>query len=324
MRVLTISFAIAALVACTTESDAEYATDVATEMHQALAFDIHDLVEAAETLQEVAPVTTARGWDPQADAVSIQAMKNAWAKARDSYEHVEGAVAPTFPDLDFAIDARYEQYLAKSGADAYAFDGQGVVGLDAIERIVWSDVTPQPAIDFEKTLSGYAPSAFPATEQEAADFKNVLCAKLLADARALEIEWAAQPLDVGAAYAGLISLMTEQEREITLGQSSAEESRYSQRTMDDLRANVDGTEAIYGLFRPWITSKGGGSDADAKIEAGFVALENLYAQVQGDALPDATSADYAALLGTVTTNVDPQQNGSIAFEMTFVKGLLAF
>jgi iron uptake system component EfeO len=302
------------------ESDAEYSNNVASQMHDALTVDIHQLVVSAETLQSAAPLTQGRGWDAQTDFVAIAQMKNEWLRARAAYEHVEGAVAPLFSDLDVALDSRYEEMLA--GGDAYAFDDHGVVGLDAVERIVWSDATPRATITYERTLPGYARAVFPSTEQEAADFKNVLCAKLVADAKALEAGWTARTIDVPTAYGGLISLMLEQEDEITNGEIGAEESRYSQSTLNDLRANVEGVEALYGIFRPWIASKDGGQDADAKIEAGFVALDTLYAGIDGDALPATATSAYTSLLGTVTANVDPSVDGSITSEMTRVGALL--
>jgi iron uptake system component EfeO len=285
-------------------------------MHDALTVDLHSLVVAAQALQDAAPLTQGRGWDAQQDYVAIAQMKNEWIRARAAYEHVEGAVAPLFPEIDFALDSRYEDYLAR-GADAYAFDDVGVVGLDAVERVVWADITPQQTIDFEKMVAGSSPAAFPASEKEAADFKNVLCGKLVADAKALEAAWAMQTLDIGAAYGGLVALMTEQDQELANATSGTEESRYSQSTLNDLRANVEGVEAIYGIFRPWIATKDGGQDADAKIEGGFLALDALYANVQGDALPPAASQEYATLLVGVTANVNP-----ITSEMTRVSALL--
>lgn len=315
-----VSLSCLVLIACG-ESDADYASDVASQMHESLTVDLQQLVTSAQALQQAAPLTQGRGWDAQADFIAIAQMKNEWLRARAAYEHVEGAVGPLFPELDVALDTRYEDQLA--GGDAYAFDDHGVVGLDAIERIVWSDVTPAVTITYESALSGYAPAAFPANEKEAADFKNVLCAKLVADARALEAAWNARSVDVTTAYGGLVALMTEQQHEIANAKVGAEESRYSQSTLNDLRANVEGVEALYGIFRPWIRGKDGGQDADAKIEAGFVTLDALYASIDGDALPSSASDAYASLLGTVTMNVDPTRDGSITSEMTRMGALLA-
>jgi hypothetical protein len=47
----------------------------------------------------------ARGWDGNLDSNAIQATQAAWQKARTAYEHIEGALAPIFPEIDFSIDA---------------------------------------------------------------------------------------------------------------------------------------------------------------------------------------------------------------------------
>jgi iron uptake system component EfeO len=243
------------------------------------------LAVATVDLQLAAPTHQGRGWDARQDAAAIESMKSAWIRARGAYEHVEGAVSQQNPDLDFALDARYDQYLARTGPDSSLFDDQGVTGMDAVERILWSDTSPASTLAYEKTLVGYVPAAFPATEQEAADFKNRLCAKLASDSMALEQAWSAQTIDLVQAFAGLVALIKEQQDEVDRAAQGAEESRYSQRTMEDLRANVDGTQAIYGLFRPWITSKPGGGDSDAKIESGIDQVQALYGAVPGSAVP---------------------------------------
>ena len=45
--------------------------------------------------------------------------------------------------------------------DLDLFDGQGVTGVHAIERILWADQTRAEVIDFEKPIKGYKAAAFP-------------------------------------------------------------------------------------------------------------------------------------------------------------------
>jgi iron uptake system component EfeO len=147
------------------DDDAQRAR-VEKEMKQWLVVKIRDFHAAARDLQKAAPVTPGRGWDKQADAEAIQAMKDAWGRAREAYELVEGAVAPLFPESDTATDARYDDFLTTLGAagDPRPFDAEGIVGVHAIERILWADSIPAATVEFEKGLPGYRPAAFPATE----------------------------------------------------------------------------------------------------------------------------------------------------------------
>jgi iron uptake system component EfeO len=261
------------------------------------------------------------------DAAAITAMKAAWIKARQGYERTEGALAPIFPDVDFSIDARYDDFLidAAGAVDTDAFDGAGVTGMHAIERILYSATIPAHVLEFEMTLDGYTAPAFPATEAEAAEFKTGLCAKLVEDADALRDQWAgASNYDLGAAYSGLVGLMNEQKEKVNKAASSEEESRYSQRTLADLRDNLGGSKNVYAIFQPWILSKDGGAQIDADVLAGFAKLDALYGAIDGDFIPqppatwsseDPTPADQASDFGKlyigVRAAVDPNTDGSV-------------
>ncbi len=220
--------------------------------------------------------------------------------------------------------------------DPYLFDDVGMVGLDAVERILWADSIPQGVVDYEMTLGGYRAAAFPATEQEATDFKTKLCARLVADATSLLQGWTGATLDVGGAYDGLVSLVAEQREELDRATTNSMESRYSQRTMDDLRANLEGVEDMYGLFRPWLATKAGGSEIDGDIEALFARVDALYAGVNGDALPpppptwSATNPSiedlqtaYGQLYEGLAQTTDPARPGTLVSRMNAAATLLA-
>jgi iron uptake system component EfeO len=128
--------------------------------------------------------------------------------------------------------------------------------------------------------------------------------------------------------------MNEQQEKVNKAASGEEESRYSQRTMADLRSNLDGTTKIYELFRPWLQSKpaaGGmpsGADVDASVTAGFADLKTFYASVPGDAIPqppatwsaeNPSAADlqtpFGQLYEKIHHAVDPKTDGSLVVEM---------
>jgi iron uptake system component EfeO len=311
---------------------------VARAMQQSLTVRLTTLRDAATALQMAAPTPAGRGWDKNLDAAAFTAMKTAWISARDAYEHVEGATAPIFGDLDVSLDERYDGFLAKLGpaGDPDPFDGAGVTGMHAIERILYADVVPMSVVTFEMSLPGYAPAAWPATEADAAQFKSGLAGKLVTDAQALLEGWTQQKdkVDISGSFTGLVGLMNEQQEKVNNAANGEEESRYSQRTMADLRSNLDGTTAIYALFRGWLESKPAtatmfaGSDIDAAITAGFGKLDTLYTAVPGEAIPqppatwsaeNPSAADlqtpFGQLYQGIHQAVDPKTDGSLVVEM---------
>lgn len=210
-----------------------------------------------------------------------------------------------------------------------------------------SNLTPERVVQFESTLLGDVPAAFPASETESSDFKHRLCAKLVSDTQELHDTWqAASNYDLDAAFQGLIALMNEQREKVDKASTNEEESRYSQTTLQDLRNNLAGTRDFYALFKPWLRSKAGqaGSDSaldgiavDAQIETGFQSLDTLYSEVPDDAVP-ATPADWSSANPTpanaatpfgmlyigVRDAVDPNRAGSVVEEMNLAAALLGF
>ena len=337
--VLAAGLAIVSFAAgCGSDSPADKRSQVASAMQASMVGDLMALHQASIDLQAAAPTPAGRGWDAAVDAAAIAAMKAAWVRARTAYEHVEGATAPIFPEIDVAIDERYDGFLAdlKGAGDPDPFDGVGVTGMHAIERILYSqpsDAVPADVIAFEASLPGYAPAAFPATAAQAASFKTGLCGQLVMDTKGLLDQWTPQEIDVSGAFTGLVGLINEQKEKVTKASTGEEESRYSQHTMADLRANLDGTKKIYALFSDWLKSKpamamtaGGmtGAMIDAAIDAGFAQLAAVYATIPGEAIPAPpatwsaeapTPADLQSPFGTLFTAtnqaVDPAVPGSI-------------
>jgi iron uptake system component EfeO len=317
-RSLLVSLAVAAAAstaACSSSSpmtDAEFQAAVVSGMRSSFLVDLSNLVTSSQALQQAAPTDLA-GWTDAA----VAAMETPWIASRTAYEHIEGATAPIYPNIDYSIDSRYDDFMAALApvGDPYLFDGMGVTGMHAVERILYVKVTPPSVVTYEATLPGYVAAAWPSTDQEASDFKNLLVGKQITDAQTLKTDWeAATNYDLGAAFQGLVSLMNEQQEKVDKASTDQEESRYSQRTMADIRANLAGTEKIYALFQPWIRSKkaasadaatadagAGAADAgtgaadagapldgtqiDANIEQGFATLQTLYGMVSGDAIP---------------------------------------
>jgi hypothetical protein len=216
--------------------------------------------------------------------------------------------------------------------------------MHAIERILYSNTTPPHVVLFEESLPGYMAAAFPATADEAAAFKGGLCDKFVSDAKELENEWTPTNIRAPIAFQGLISLVLEQREKVEKAASDEEESRYSQRTMADLRNNLTGSETVYGLFQPWITSKedpgdpkADGPSIDGIIDGGFATLESAYGKVQGDAIPAPPAtwsaespsptdllSPFGVLYTAVRSAVDPTADESIVSQMNNAALLLGF
>ena len=342
MRYRYLPFAASLCVAaCSSDpsgpkTDADYEQDVVLGMHDALLSDIDALHRSARAIVAAAPT---HAWDADADAASITAMQNAWLAARAAYERTEGALAPLFPDIDAEIDARYDDFMESLSPDGDEdlFDGQGVTGMHAIERILYAPTTPADVIALESTLEGYEAAAWPATDEQALAFKNELCQKLVTDTGTLKAQWAPSAIDLQGSFDGLIALMNEQREKVNKAASEEEESRYAQRTMADIRDNLSGTKKIYGLFRPWLGTKSHGKAVDGDVQAAFDGLAAAYAAVDGDAIPvppvdwssespsaDALATPFGELYTAVQAAVDPNRPGSAVDGMNRAAVALGF
>lgn len=328
-------------------TDAQQQAAIVAGLHDALLTDLNNLKKAAQDLQAAAPE---HAWDATTDAAAITSMRAAWGRARTAYEHIEGVLAPLFPELDESIDFRYDDFLAlPPNGDAYLFDDQGVTGMHAQERILWAKDTRPSVVEFESHLPGYVAAAYPKNDQEAADFKNKLSKRVVDDAQKFIDQW--QPINVGLqqAFVGLISLMNEQHEKVTKASSSEEESRYSQTTMNDIRANLEGTQSAYALFRPWLVTKtatqanddagvvGNGQATNDAIENGFATLTELYAQIPGPSfppVPESWSAEnpsaedlktpFGKLYSGVIAATNIEELPSIVLSMNHAAALLGF
>jgi iron uptake system component EfeO len=333
--VLTGLFATA-LGGCNKGDDDAQRLRVEGEMKQWLLKNVRDFGKAAAELQQAAPTPPDRGWDAKADAQAIASMKEAWHEARVAYELVEGALAPIFPESDTATDFRYDDFLGVIGGvgDRTPFDGVGIIGMHAIERILWADVMPKDALEFEKQLPGYRPAAFPANAQEASDFKHKLAARLVEDVKKIESDLAPLELDIAFAFRGLIDLTAEQLEKVDRASTGREESRYALSTMRDLRANREGCLQAYNIFRPWLLLRGH-AELDKKVQAAFDRLKHAYDAVPGDSIPrppqgwsgiepkaEHAGTDFGKLFFLVRKETDDAQPGTLQANLLAVADAL--
>lgn len=331
-RLTAYSVCIAALscgfVACTNEDDGGDLQDQAIlDTKKYVTGEIQKLVDASKAIQKAAPAPDDDGWNSKDDAKAVEAMRAAWNDARDAYEHVEGSIAILFMGLDVATDERYDAFL-EEGPDDNLFDGEGVTGMHAIERILWAGEHPANVVAFEKALDGYQEAAFPKTKEEADEFKTELVQRLVDDTNQMLTEFKPKALDASTAYWGVIGSMNEQLEKVTLAATAEDESRYAQRTLDDMRANLEGGEKVYAAFRDW-TIEDSGEETDEKIQAGFESIAKAYAEIKGQAIPtppedfdvdEPSEADlatpYGKLYGLLSSETDIENDDALIRVMT--------
>ncbi|MES1171985.1 MAG: imelysin family protein [Bacteroidota bacterium] len=333
MLAMLTTLAAAGLAGCG-ESDKDPQGEALSRVKAFITTNISDLSDANAKLQAAAPAPDADGWTATADAAAVMSMKTQWKRARVAYENIEGAIAVLFPELDYSTDQRYDAFLADNGPDTNLFDNQNVTGIHAIERILWSDMIPAPVVTFEQTLPGFKAAAFPTTSQQADDFKNKLCARLVADVKMLRDQFGPLALDSGAAFRGVIGSMGEQLEKAELAASGEEESRYAAYTLADMRTNVNAGVKTFEAFKPWLKSKKADQQIQ-KIDAAFVRVNGAYTGLTGDALPavpatwssqQPTAADLQTPFGMLWTvlhdEADPDTAGTLVYEMNAAADIL--
>jgi iron uptake system component EfeO len=290
--------------------------------------ELESLSAAIDDLRQAAPEPDADGWNPIDDPTAVEEMKAAWRRARASYERIEGAIAVLFPMVDRSTDERYDGFI-EAGPDPMPFDGEGVTGMHAVERILWADAHPPEAVAFESALPNYAAPAFPANEAEARAFRDELLQRLADDVEGMREDFAPLALDPASAFRGVIGSMAEQLEKVNLAATGEDESRYSQNTLGDMRANLEGGRAIYEAFRPWLDDQPEGEARDAAVLAGLDRIQAAYDGIPGDAIPavpttwnpDAPSAEdlatpYGQLFELLSRESDPESADSLVTAMS--------
>ncbi len=249
-----------------------------------IARELAALSEAARALQAAAPAPDTDGWSHAADATAIARMQGEWKRMRVAYERVEGAIAVLFPETDVAIDERFDAFVS-TRADTNLFDGQGVTGMHAVERILWSNAISERVQRFEAGLPNMPqPARTPATLTEATQFRDELVGRLVRDCEEMERQFRPLALDNTTAFRGLIGSLREQVEKVDKAATSEEESRYAQHTLADMRANLEGGRSTFEAFRPWL--EGTSERAlSTQIQARFAAIEAAYRALPGDGLP---------------------------------------
>ena len=120
----------------------------------------------------------ADGWNAEDDADAYDGHgRERGGKPRAAYENVEGPIAALFEGARCLRPTRATTPSSKKTEQtSNLFDDKDVTGMHAIERILFSDSTPDYVVKFEMDAltDDYKAAAFPKTEAEADAFKNKL------------------------------------------------------------------------------------------------------------------------------------------------------
>ncbi|MEP7125601.1 MAG: imelysin family protein [Byssovorax sp.] len=322
----------ALLVGCSTDGNRAVLADEASEEQSLSAANaliqsrFDDFAIAAAALRDAAPADH-DGWNAASAPASLTAMRAAWRKARAAYTAVEVPASTLFPELHHRLDTDYDDLLA-DGADGSRFDNHGVIGLQAVERILWADVIPAPVKAHEAALANDVAARFPGDASEAAAIKNELLGQLAADAEALRDGFHATKLDVNAAYSTTTLALQEQLGQLVEAAKGEGKARYAGVSLANLRSDLAATREMYALFRPWILAKSGGAHTDEEVGKAFTRLTAAYDKPPGDNLPlppanwrtadpsDAMLATaFGLLFAAAQKEADPSIDGTLCFEM---------
>src|SRR5262249_18732528 len=155
--------------------------------------------------------------------------------------------------------------------------------MHAIERILYRPYIRLEVVNFERSLPGYLPAAYPSTDDEAIAFKTQLVQRLVDDAIELQSSWRPEDVDIATAYKGLVDLMKEQQSKVDVAVTGEEEPRSSNIPLLDLRNNLTGTSRVYELFREWIRSKTSAAElSDRQIIGKLSLLHDAYTNLPTD------------------------------------------
>ena len=232
-----------------------------------------------------------QGWDVSQDSgAALAAMKVAWTRTRMHWERTEGVIEPMFGTLDESMDSRYEDMVMALGARTairIPFDGEGMIGMHAIERILYAP-GPEPVADVRGDrarlsaggVAGVGPAGRRVQERPLPAPGRPTRAMLLD-------QWKTATIDLGVVFTGLTGL---HERAGGKGQSGGDEpGRVA------LLANHDGGFALKprrdpGFLRSLCSlaeTKPYGVNLNDKASAAFMRLERHLRQGLGRYPSDA-------------------------------------
>ena len=201
----------------------------------------------------------------------LEEAKKVYPLIRMSYERSE-PIAESFGESDVKIDFRLADYMDENKTE------EGWSGFHRIERILWEDNTT-------KGTESYGD-------------------QLVNDIKELKTKIATVDVDYKVMLTGAVDLLNE----VATSKITGEEEIYSHTDLYDFRANIEGAEKIFQLFKPLLEK----SDANLvkELEADFKSVNSLLDKHMTDKehyklYTDLTKEDTKELAEAVTKLGEP-------------------
>ncbi|MBM7636504.1 iron uptake system protein EfeO [Streptococcus saliviloxodontae] len=280
----TVALSAFALTAC---SSSDTSTPTSQSSNSALsASEQKELTKITEAYRVFVEgqidqlLTDTEKWAETLKSANLDEAKAQYPLIRMAYERSE-PIAESFGELDIKIDYRLVDYVDENKSE------EGWTGFHRIERILWE----------QNTTAGTESYA----EQLIKDIKELR-------AKVSTVEVTGDMMATGA-----VDLLNE----VATSKITGEEEVYSHTDLYDFRANIEGAEKIFQLFKPLLEKK---DKALVKtLTADFKTVNELLDKYMTDSqhyksYTDLTSADTKALSEAVTKLGEPLSQMGVVLE----------
>ncbi|MFA9413607.1 MULTISPECIES: iron uptake system protein EfeO [unclassified Streptococcus] len=225
-------------------------------------------------------LTDTEKWAELLKAGKLEEAKAHYPIIRMAYERSE-PIAESFGELDVRIDFRLVDYVDENNTE------EGWSGFHRIERILWENNTTEGTVEY-------------------AD-------QLVKDIKELRAKVSTVDVTPDMMTTGAVDLLNE----VATSKITGEEEIYSHTDLYDFRANIEGAEKIFDLFRLLLQEKN--SDLVKELEARFAYVHALLDSHMTDgtnykSYTDLTKEDTRALSEAVTKLGEPLSQMGIVIE----------
>lgn len=215
-RYTLLGLSLLSLIACTNQ---ETASEVNTDRVQLVSQEKFQQVTedyrlfVEEQIDQL--LLDTEKWAEVIRAGNLELAKTQYPLIRMAYERSE-PIAESFGELDIRIDFRLVDYIDENNSE------DGWSGFHRLERILWEDNTTQGT--------------------------EAYLEQLIKDIKELRVKVSTVEVTPELMTTGAIDLLNE----VATSKITGEEEVYSHTDLYDFRANIEGAEKIFELFKPYL------------------------------------------------------------------------